>query len=299
LSNKPIAIALRSSLYRPNEIRDLAKIADDSGVEALFFPDISGGVDAMNLCSFASGATNGIKLASGVIRPLEYSARDLIRGVAAVQFVSNNRFILGVGTGHPGPKPRETIENMVRMLEEVRSTFKKNNATMPETYFATLRYGIAKQVLNAADGLILNFCSPSYCSKLIGRLRSDASVEKKRIACYIKIFYSKEDASARRLLVDEFVNYDRIPSYHKMFDVDGVARDIESAKANIESIAAGEEIPESLLRISLANPSPSALLSLIQKFQQAGINLPVVYPYFGLNEDGAFKREIVSSIAKL
>ncbi len=287
------SLALRSTLYRPNEIIEFAKIADEATeFKALFFPDVQG-YDSFKLCALASGVTKRIKIGSGVIRLLEHGPAELLRSIGTLQFISSDRFILGVGTGNPGQKPIETIEKMLVMLDETRESFggKYPNSKIPEIYVGALRRGIASRVIGKVDGLILNFCSPEYASNFVASLKTVNSLEGKTVACYIKVFYSREEKIAERLLVDEFASYNKMPSYHKMFERDGVASDIARAQSEKSG-----QIPESMLRTSLANPSSNELDVLVQEFREGGVNLPCIYPYFQTDEDSAFKRQTIKSI---
>src|SRR6202007_2062189 len=99
---KPLALALRSTIYRPNDIVDLVRVAEKAGVDTIFFPDVPQGFDSLGLCAFAFAATESIKIGTGVVRPLEHSSKNLVRSIQTLQFLSNGRFILGAGTGNPG-----------------------------------------------------------------------------------------------------------------------------------------------------------------------------------------------------
>lgn len=298
MNRKPTALSLRSTLYRPNEIVDFAQIAEDGGFAHLFFPDIPQGYDSLVLSASASAATKRIRLGPGVMRPLEHDQSKLARMVATLQFLSANRFVLGIGTGNAGTNPGDTVDRMLAMVNGLKMelTNKFANVEPPLIYVGALRQGIAKRVIGTVDGLILNFCSPEYASRLVTGLSSKISLHDKIVACYIKIFYAKREGSAKRLLIEEFANYDRMPNYHKMFQQDGISDDVAKARSDIENIVASGEVPKSLLGVSLVNPSPAELHDLIQRFRESGVNLPCVYPYFALDEDSSFKQETIRSV---
>jgi len=167
---------------------------------------------------------------------------------------------------------------------------------MPTTFAAALRKGMATKVADSSDGLLLNFCPPEHARDVIHAL---GSVRKRPvIACYLKIFFSRIDAVATKMLIREFADYNRIPSYHGLFESVGVAADIESA---IESLD-WDNSPapsQSLLRISLANPTNKDLNAYVSKFRRAGVDLPCIYPYFEPSEDEAFKIRKVEEIVRL
>jgi hypothetical protein len=118
-------------------------------------------------------------------------------------------------------------------------------------------------------------------------------------ACYLKIFYSSQsDGAARRLMVQEFLNYDSIPQYHEMFQQDGTAKAISSFKSSEDWKSGPFKVPEELLRVSLANPSKEELVQYVKSFRQGGVTLPVVYPYFPNGEGSSFKIETVKRISR-
>jgi len=293
LLNQRLALALRSTLYRPEEILTFSKLADDSEqFSTIFFPDIWAGLDSIELSTAALSATKRIKAGSGVLRVLEHDLNTIVRRLGTVQYLSKNRFVLGVGTGNPGPNPRDTITRMLKMIDEVTKAlakeFKGRGVSPPEVFVAALRLGIAKRAIRRANGLILNFCSPEYAGNLIKNLRleiASGAIDQRTFACYIKIFYSKDEATAKRLLIQEFAHYDANPHYH----------DVSPPPPPIRS----PEIPDSLYTISAANPSVDQLQKLVDKFRNAGINLPCVYPYFGPDDETSFKLGIMKQIMKI
>ncbi len=304
--NQRVALALRSTLYRPEEILTFAKLADDpEQVSTIFFPDIWAALDSIELSAAALATTKRVKAGSGVLRPLEHDLNTLVRRIGTVQYLSESRFALGVGTGKPVSNPRDTITRMLNMVDEVKNavptTFKGRGVSPPEVFVAALRLGIAKRAIRHSDGLILNFCSAEYAGNLVRNLRSTIgsnTIDSRTLVCYIKIFYSKDETSAKKLLIEEFANYDANPQYHDMFVQDGVADDIRSASRNVSS-KRSIEIPDSLYKISLANPPAEQLQKLVDKFRTAGINLPCVYPYFSSDDESSFKLGIMKQIMKI
>jgi alkanesulfonate monooxygenase SsuD/methylene tetrahydromethanopterin reductase-like flavin-dependent oxidoreductase (luciferase family) len=296
-----LAIALRSPLYNGKEILEFARLADGAeNVSHAFFPDIPGGGEAIELGVAALAVTSRVKAGSGVLRLHEHETAQLVRRLGSAQFLSENRFVLGIGTGDPGPHPGGAIRRMLSKLEDVRRTFetkfRDTQLRMPEVFVAALRGGIARKSITHADGLLLNFCPPSHAAQLVRSLKANAGSEDlngKTIACYIKLFYSPDDGVARRMLVQEFANYDRIPGYHAMFEQAGVSAAVATAVSSLPRNSA-PPVPTPLSDISLANPTFAEVQDLVNRFRAAGVDLPCVYPYFSIEEDSTFKRGIVS-----
>ena len=289
---------------RPKTIVELARTLD--GIRSLshiFIPEGSqkGAFQSLEISSACLGASKRVRVGSGVIRILEHDPDVLAARLLTLQELSDNRLVLGIGTGKPGDDPKQTIQSMLDRLQATRSSFGKlvrgsDHQRMPETFIATLRSGIAKAVIGHSDGILLNFCPPDYARALIESIRRHTG-RLPIVSCYLKLFYSRSEDTAKRMLIQEFTSYNLNPSYHRMFEVAGVAKEIANASS---ALASNREInlSEGLLRISLANPSKEELAGHINRFRDAGVDLPCPYPYFQDDEDESFKLRKVEEIAR-
>jgi hypothetical protein len=297
------AMAFRSTAVSPRTIVELAKRLDGlPSLSHVFIPEGSqGGYTSFDICSACLAVSKRLRVGSGVIRILEHDPGLLARRLLTLQQLSENRFVLGIGTGRAGSNPKLTIQSMLDRLRLTRESFDKfaadlSGIKMPETFIATLRKGIANAVTGHSEGILLNFCPPEHARKLISTL-GDAR-RRLIVSCYLKIFYSKDKETADRMLIEEFAGYNQNPSYHKMFESVGVAREIERAnlsKASNRGLRPGEN----LTRISLANPTQTDLSSYVTTFREAGVDLPCLYPYFEPGEDEAFKINKVEELVRL
>lgn len=286
-------IALRSQVVPPNEIVKLAKIIDQSIISHLFLPDLPGGFDSLELSSACLGVTKGLKIGSGVFRPLEQDLRQVVRRLETLQAISENRYLLGVGTGDPGQNPGQKIAMLLQRLRDLYNDLTGASFQFPETYIATLRSGIAKRVAGKCDGIILNFCPPDFAKTIVSAVRESFS-GKIETACYLKVFYSESETVTKRLAIEEFEKYNTLGQYHKMFEMIGISEDILMAARSLR----GNNVvyPASLSLTSPLNPDTGELRSYLSRFREAGISLPCVYPYFSPNESFEFKEETVRSI---
>jgi alkanesulfonate monooxygenase SsuD/methylene tetrahydromethanopterin reductase-like flavin-dependent oxidoreductase (luciferase family) len=299
LSTEKLGFALRPGVFTPSEIKEASTVLEaDRRVAGIFIPDSRSGYESIEISSAILGSTRRVCAGSGVIRLLEHDAALLARRVQTIQAFSSNRLILGVGTGTPGPQPGKTVMAMLDRIEELDRLFQTFPAGVeaPEVYVAALKSGIAKRAIGKADGLLLNFCSPQHAKNLIETVTPQMAAQIE-FACYLKIFYSsKNDETAQRLLVQEFLNYDSTVQYHEMFLQDGTA-DALSAFGKSEEWRNGHVfLPRELIKVSLANPEDDELRHYVRSFCQAGVTLPVVYPYFPADEKPEFKRRIVKRI---
>jgi len=301
LTSEKTGFALRPGVFSPQEIREIAVILEMSErISSIFVPDGRIGYESLEISSSILALTKQVRAGSGVIRLLEHDPELLTRRVQTLQALSDNRFILGVGTGSPGPQPGKSVSAMLQRLDELKKGFAgfPPGVKPPEIYAGALRLGIANRAASKADGLLLNFCSPQHA----GRLTEAVRIVRGSVidfACYLKIFYSSEsDEVAQRLMLQEFLNYDSAPQYHEMFVQDGTAKAVSSLRLNEGWKGGPVDVPRELLRVSLANPQRDELTQYVKAFREAGVTLPVVYPYFPNGEDPRFKIETLNGIVK-
>ena len=301
MSPEKIGFAVRPGVFSPQEIRETTSLLELSDrVSRIFVPDGRSGYESLEIASSILGLTIQVRTGSGVIRLLEHDPLLLTRRVQTLQALSSNRFILGVGTGSPGPQPGKSVTALVERLDELKKGFQgfPEGVKPPEIYVASLKLGIAKRVASKADGLILNFCSPKHASTLIEAVKAEKDTDVD-FACYLKIFYSSQsNEAAQRLMLQEFLNYDSTPQYHEMFAQDGTAKAISSLKENEEWRTGSVDLPRELQAVSLANARSEELVGYLESFREAGVTLPVIYPYFPNGEESKFKLETVKGILK-
>ena len=290
-SENKTAVALRPLVVPPSEIVKLAKVIDQSTISHLFIPDIN--FDSLDISAACLGVSKGLKVGSGVFRPLEQDVRQLTRRLETLQALSENRYLLGIGTGDPGPNPRQKVQDLLTRLQDLRKGFSQGSTTFPESYVAALRSGIAKKSAGISDGILLNFCPPEHARAVVEAVRMSYS-GKVETACYLKTFFSSSLESAKKLAIEEFVKYNSLGHYHKMFEQSGLDDDIRVAARSLQ----GKDLQysEKLAKTSPVNPDTDKLRQYVSEFREAGISLPCIYPYFVPNENYEFKLRTIQSI---
>jgi alkanesulfonate monooxygenase SsuD/methylene tetrahydromethanopterin reductase-like flavin-dependent oxidoreductase (luciferase family) len=290
-----LGFALRPGIFSPHEIRETSQRLEESGrINDIFIPDGRTGFESLEIVSSILATTKSVHAGSGVIRLLEHDPTLLTRRTQTLQAISSNRFILGVGTGTPGPQPGKSVTATLQRIDELKKGFQTfpQGVAPPQTYVAALKSRIAERAASKVDGLLLNFCTPQHASKIIESAKPYNS--KVEFACYLKLFFSSQgNEIAERLLIQEFLNYDSTPQYHEMFQQDGTAETIFRLRTSDEWKQGSVDVPEELLNVSLANPDREQIDHYVQSFRKAGITLPVPYPYFPNNEKPQFKRKSV------
>jgi len=279
-----VGLALRWDVIFPRLVSKIASDVDESGATSVWFPSISTSYDVIDLCGNMLGMTRRIDVGTGVIRLFECPVEQLIVRSRTLTELSSGRFILGVGTGLRAGGP--AIADMLDIIRKFRVGY--TSGEPPRIFFSALRGRMLRAAFEDADGVILNFCSPSYISHMIPK-----DIVPRRgfeLGCYVKLYFAPDSEGANKALIDGFMKYDLSRNYHRMFEAMGVADTIQEMRRgeNI-SIAPGE-----LLEIALANPDADEIIAFLQRFHIAGVNLPIIYPIIA--GDQSYKMDVMSTI---
>jgi alkanesulfonate monooxygenase SsuD/methylene tetrahydromethanopterin reductase-like flavin-dependent oxidoreductase (luciferase family) len=272
-----LGIALRSTVFPPHLIPGMVPELDPT-FSNLWFPSVSARFDALDMCGLSLGASRRLIAGTGVIRLHEQDLGRLASRVDTLSQGSLNRFILGVGTG--SLRGRTALDQLVVLTKKLRTGYPKT-PKIP-VYFAALGPRMVRAAFENADGVLLNFCSPRYASGVTSR-EAGTKKDKFQVACYVKLFFAESEAESRRMLANEFASYDAIPQYHKMFEAMGITRTLEDFRDHRE--VSDSDIAGEISEISLSNPSRKELRQLLEKFREAGVDSPVVYPYVAGSDD--------------
>jgi alkanesulfonate monooxygenase SsuD/methylene tetrahydromethanopterin reductase-like flavin-dependent oxidoreductase (luciferase family) len=281
-----LGIALRSTVFPPNLILPLIPELDTL-FSSIWFPAVSARLDPLDLCALSLGATSRVNVATGVIRLPENDLTHLASRADTLSQASGNRFILGVGTG--SLRGRTAVDQLVDLTKRLRASY--SSATPVPVYFAALGPMMVRAAFENADGVLLNFCSPRYASSMTSR---EASKKREgfRVACYVKLFFAEDESEATRMMVDEFIHYDSLPQYHKMFEAMGVSGTIETFRNTKET--SEHHITEEIAEISMDNPTQKEVLELLERFSEAGVDTPIIYPYVA--GDDSYKLQLVRTL---
>jgi len=278
MAKEDTGIALRSTVFPPGAILRLAPLLD-SAFSSVWFPSVGARYDSLEMCALALGATSRLRAGTGVIRPGELDLVQLAGRADTLSEGSRGRFILGLGTGRS--RGGVALSDLVDHTRRLRAANPPGALPIP-IYFAALGPRMVRASFESADGVLLNFCSPSYASTVIagaGRRARDGF----RVACYVKLFFAQDDDEARRMLAEEFVQYDSFPQYHEMFHAMGLSRSIAALRGKRQ--IAPDQIAGEVSEVSMANPTRDETLELLKRFREAGVGSPVVYPYVAGADD--------------
>ena len=280
-----VGFALRSTVFSPPSIATIIPFLEESRVDSVWFPTVRQTFDTLDVCGMSLGRSSRLRVGTGVIRPTDYDFALLLARLHTLSAVSEGRFVLGIGTG--SASGRVAIDGLVELAKKLRADYPEQRR--PPIFFAALKKRALRAAYMNADGAILNFCPPDYVRKI---LPEGFGRKGFTLACYIKLFFAEEDETARKMLVDEMKMYNKIPQYHAMFEEIGSADSIDSLDSE-----PARGIPEDLLEISSVNPTDEEVGQIIERFNRAGVDLPIVYPY--VSGDDEYKVEVARRLASI
>ena len=279
-------IAIRSTVFPPHLILSIVPEFDNS-FSAVWFPSVGARFDSLDMCGLALGTSRSLNAGTGVIRLHEQDLGQLARRADTLSQGSQNRFILGVGTG--ALLGRAAVDRLVDLARKLRASYPETTQT--PIYFAALGPRMVRTAFESADGVLLNFCSPRYASSVISGAASGKK-ETFRVACYVKLFFAEDEDESRRMLAEEFLSYDSLPHYRKMFEAMRITRTLDAFRNHRE--VSDRDTSGEVSEISLSNPTQGQVRELLGRFREAGVDSPVVYPYVSGTDD--YKLSVVKRL---
>ena len=295
------------------DMTNLAVLAEEQGYESVWVPE-GIGRDALTQLAAMASRTRSIKLGTGIL-PIYY--RDPVltaMSAAGMDAVSDHRFILGLGVGHPhmvegvhgipyeNPmgRVREMVEAVRRILVEkdvryVGRFYSFHSASLgplhdePRVpiYLAALGPKMVALSGGIADGVLLNWVLPNYVEKAVGQVKEGASMAGRDpasvdVACYIRVLVTDDAEAAWPALRKLIARYTFMPDYRKFFMTMGYSEDVSKiAKAWEEKgrEAAENAVSEAMVRDFAIVGSADYCRRQIEKFASYGIKMPVVAPF--------------------
>jgi alkanesulfonate monooxygenase SsuD/methylene tetrahydromethanopterin reductase-like flavin-dependent oxidoreductase (luciferase family) len=280
-----VGLALRSTVFSPALIAKAIPLLEKSKLDSLWFPSAGQAFDALDMSGICLGRSSRLRVGTGVIRPADYGFEQLLARVHTLSEGSGRRFVLGLGTG--AGTGRAAIDSLVGVTNKLRANYPEQQK--PPVFFAALRRRMLRAAYLNAEGAILNFCPPDYVRKIVPK---NVGVKEFTLACYIKLFFAEKEEVARKMLIDEMKGYNELPQYRMMFEEIGCSGSI----SRLDSESA-RSIPDDLLEISSANPSDDEVGDTLERFNRAGVDLPIIYPY--VSGDKEYKVAIAERLASI
>lgn len=291
-----IGFALRDPLPWP-VFAELVRLGETRGYEGVFLPEIAGR-DALVALGALSGETERLRLATGIV-PMAARAPTLTAMAAAtVHERSAGRLLLGLGTGPAVPgalgRLRELIATLRGLLAGERVDVEGRTVRLslvPERpvpiWIAALGPRAVRLAAEAADGVLLNWCTPERVAAAVVRLRESAESADRdpaevTIAVYVRASLDA-DGSAMRSLRAAAGEYASFPAYAAQFASMGLGEEARAAAA-AHAARRPRDVPEGLVRAVCLSGDAVAARARLDAYREAGADLPVIYPVAGADD---------------
>jgi len=288
--------------------------AETSGYEGIWVPEVMG-TDAFTVLAAASQVTQRLRLGTGIVPLYTRTPTTLAMTIATLDALSGGRAVLGLGVsseiiigawhGLPFPKPlgamREGVDIIRRLLRNERVTadgkiFRVRNLrpnvpvpadrTIP-IYIGALNPGMLRLAGEIADGVILNWMPAAHVPRAIaaiaaGAQRAGRTLADIDIACFIRVCVTDDLEAARQWMRRELTGYAIVEAYHAYFTACGFGADSTACRdawQQGDRTGATQCISDTMVHALAALGSPEACRAQLLTFVEAGVTLPVVFPF--------------------
>lgn len=268
------------------------KRAEELGYDDVWVTEFQG-PDAVTVVASVACATEQIGLKTGIVSGYLRSPLLMAMTSNSLQDASNGRFALGLGTstpaivsnwhGLPWDRPlsrtREYVDLVRRFSagERVKADglYKTRGASLRPAvkpvpiYLGALNTRMLELAGEIADGVILNFPTPSYTKQAVesierGIAASGRPREAVDIVAFLRTSVVGERARAVEAMRRELLTYFLAPVYQKVFGEDGYGAEVTAVR---DSWAAGER-EKALLSVSDRAVEDHSLLGTVEQVQQ-------------------------------
>ena len=299
----------------PQDIVECVKLAEELGYESAWVAEGHGG-DQFSVLTACALATEKIKLGTSITSVFVRTAPTIAMAAASVDYFSNGRFILGMGTSHKvqvepehGLEFTKPVQRLRECVDIVRGILKDSDVNYHgeiydidhfDLWFEPLRKEIPIYVAavfpkmleicgEISQGAILTWCTLDHAelaawhvgvgARNAGRVPGDVEV-----ASLLPCAVSDNQESARDLMRQPIASYaGRFPRYRKLMVDAGFPDEIEKVRVAWQAGNIQESlnlVPGALIdKIGLVGTADEVQEKLAD-YRKAGITLPIVSPRF-------------------
>ena len=299
----------------PQDIVECVKLAEELGYESAWVAEGHGG-DQFSILTACAIATHTIKLGTSITSVFVRTPPTIAMAAASVDYFSNGRFILGVGSSHKvqvepehGLEFTRPVQRLRECVDIVRTILRDSDVNYHgevydidrfDLWFQPIRNEIPIYVAavfpkmlevcgEISEGAILTWCTLDHASEAATAVgqgarssgRNPADVE---VASLLPCAVSEDRDVARDLMRMPIASYaGRFPRYRKLMVDAGFPEEIENVRiawqsGNIQE--ALDAVPGGLIyKIGLVG-SVGEVQTKLAQYRNAGITLPIVSPRF-------------------
>ena len=290
----------------------LAKRAEaEWGYPAIWMAETAG-PDSFSLAGAMAVSTSTIEIGTAIVAVYNRTPAVLAMSAATLAQLSNNRFILGLGSSShaimgewngvdfraPLGHVRESVAIVRQALSGEKTDFAGKHfhshglrigarATQPvRVYLAALREQMCELAGEIGEGLIINFQPASAMPQILAAYRRGAAKagrdgSKDEVVCRFQVCVTDDRAKARALVRMAFGGYLAAPVYNAFLDWCGFpeeAKAIAEAFARRDRAAVATAITDEIVdRIAIIGTADECR-EQIAGFVAAGVTTPVLAP---------------------
>lgn len=299
----------------PQDIVECVKVAEELGYESAWVAEGHGG-DQFSVLTACALATEKIKLGTSITSVFVRTAPTIAMAAASVDYFSNGRFILGMGTSHKvqvepehGLEFTKPVQRLRECVDIVRGILKDSDVNYHgeiydidrfDLWFEPLRKEIPIYVAavfpkmleicgEISQGAILTWCTLDHAELAawhvgIGARNAGRAPGDVEVASLLPCAVSDNRDSARDLMRQPIASYaGRFPRYRKLMVDAGFPDEIEKVRVAWQAGNIQESlnlVPGELIdKIGLVGTADEVQEKLAD-YRKAGITLPIVSPRF-------------------
>jgi 5,10-methylenetetrahydromethanopterin reductase len=265
------------------ELAHLARASERAGYEAIFTPEI-GARDAFATLAGLAAVTSTIRLGTGVVRLDRRELRVTAMAAATVHELTGARFILGVGSAGRIEDTRGAIETLRHLLAgDAPPGTEPVGLPAPGVpiYLAALGPRMTELAGEAADGVLLNWCTPERVAEAReqvaeGARRAGRDPAEVAVAVYVRACLNPAGPAAVEALQTATAQYAAMPPYRRQCEAMGLGAEVAAA-AKAWDAGDPQLVPEELLRALCVVGTPGEALDRLRTYA-ASADTVVLYP---------------------
>ena len=299
----------------PQDVVECVKLAEELGYESAWVAEGHGG-DQFSVLPACAVATERIKLGTSITSVYVRSAPTIAMAAASVDYFSNGRFILGLGTSHKvqvepehGLEFTRPVQRLRECVDIVRAILKDSDVNYHgeiydidrfDLWFEPLRKEIPIYVAavfpkmlevcgEISQGAILTWCTLDHAESAarhvgIGARNAGRAAGDVEVVSLLPCAVSENRDAARDLRRQPIASYaGRFPRYRKLMVDAGFPEEIEDVRVAWQGGRIQEAldlVPAGLIdKIGLIGTADECRQKLAD-YRKAGITLPIVSPRF-------------------
>ena len=291
------------SLLSVEQVMECTKMISETKIDSIWIPE-TWGMENFSMLGAVSSKTKSQKIGSSIINIYSRSPSTISMGAATTDILSNGRLILGLGTSSVpivedfhGEKFENPVQRMREYVEIIRLSLSKKQInysgkifnlknftlllepkrTSIPIYLAAINQKMVNLAWELGDGVIFYLRPLDEMKKTISKMQPKRKID---VACQIItcISNNSEDAIQRaKKTLAFYISVGKI--YREFLSSNGFKNETnnifeEFKKSGFKSTH--ELVTDSMLNSLCISGSPEDAKSQLEKFRDAGVDLPII-----------------------